>query len=248
MAIRTVIVDNEPAIVQGLKQMLNRLCPQIKIIGTAFDLAQAKYLLTIKPVDLVFLDVKLGDGNSFTLLDQLDSVDFQVIFITAYDQFAVNAFRCSALDYLVKPIDEEDLLRSVSKAEKAIYASNLQLRLQNLIYQQQNNDAGKTIVLNTAEAHHVVHIKDIVLCEANGNYTLFHLANVPNILMSQTLKNYELLLSQYNFFRCHQSYLVNLNAIIRFEKKDGGSLVLENGASIPVSNRKKDRLLELLEG
>ena len=247
MPIRTVIVDNEPAIVEGLKQMLAKLCPQIKVIDTAFGVSEARHILSITPVDLVFLDVKLGDGNSFTLLQQLDPVDFQVIFITAFDRYAVNAFKHSALDYLVKPIDEDDLIRSIKKAEKAIYSENLQFRLQKLLRDQQIDYNEKTIVLKTLETHHVVHIKDIMVCEAKGNYTVFHISNLPDVLISQTLKTYEDLLSEYNFFRCHQSYLVNMNLVIRYDKKDGGFLVLRNGDSIPVSNRKKEQLFKILD-
>ena len=246
MSIRTVIVDNEPAIIEGLKQMLAKSCPQVKVIDTAFGISEARHILSIKPVDLVFLDVKLGDGDSFTLLQQLNPVDFLVIFITAYDRYAVNAFRHSALDYLVKPIDEDDLIKSIRKAEKALYSESLRFRLQRLMRSQIDYNE-KTILLKTLETHHVVHIKDIMVCEAKGNYTVFHIRNLPDVLMSQTLKTYEDLLSEDNFFRCHQSYLVNMNLVIRYDKKDGGFLVLQNGDSIPVSNRKKDQLFRLLD-
>jgi two-component system LytT family response regulator len=246
MSIRTVIIDDEVAIVEGLLQMLSRECPQIKVVATATDAQQAKQLLRSKPIDLVFLDVKLGDGNSFQLLKELSPFDFQVIFITAYDQYAVEAFRFSALDFLLKPIDPDELKSSVAKAEKVFYTESLQLRLRNLMYNQQRNGKDRTIVIRTFESYHVVRISDIIQCEAKGNYTLFHLKSSSNILVSQTLKKYDQLLANFHFFRCHQSHLVNMDAVIRFDKRDGGALVLENNQSIPVSSRRKEQLFGIL--
>jgi two-component system LytT family response regulator len=246
MSIRTVIIDDEMAIVEGLLQMLIKECPQVKVVATATDAIQAKQLLRSKPIDLVFLDVKLGDGNSFHILKEFQPLDFQVIFITAYDQYAVDAFRFSALDFLLKPIDPDDLKRSIAKAEKVFYAESLQLRLQNLMYNQQRNGKDQNIVLKTFEAYHVVRIRDIIQCEAKGNYTLFHLKNTSNILISQTLKKYDQLLTEFNFFRCHQSHLVNMDVVIRFDRRDGGALVLENNQSIPVSSRRKEQLFGIL--
>ena len=136
MSIRTIIIDDEIAIVEGLLQMLSQECPRIKVVATATDAQQAKQLLRSKPIDLVFLDVKLGDGNSFQLLKELSPFDYQVIFITAYDQYAVEAFRFSALDFLLKPIDPDELKSSVVKAEKVFYTESLQLRLRNMMYNQ----------------------------------------------------------------------------------------------------------------
>ena len=246
MSIRTIIIDDEIAIVEGLLQMLSQECPQIKVVATATDAQQAKQLLRSKPIDLVFLDVKLGDGNSFQLLKELSPFDYQVIFITAYDQYAVEAFRFSALDFLLKPIDPDELKSSVVKAEKVFYTESLQLRLRNMMYNQQRNGKDRTIVIRTFESYHVVRIRDIIQCEAKGNYTLFHLKNSSNILVSQTLKKYDQLLANFHFFRCHQSHLVNMDAIIRFDKRDGGALVLENNQSIPVSSRRKEQLFGIL--
>jgi len=243
MSIRTAIVDDELHIIEGLSKMLIDKCPQIEITGNASSLTEGKELLRSKPIDLLFLDIKIGCGNGFQLLKDLDPVDFQIIFITAYDEYALEAFRFSAIDYLLKPIDPENLVQSVNKAEKALYSDNVQTRLQHLLLNYQNQNGNKTIVLNTQEACYVVKIKDIVQCEAKGNYTLFHLKDEPNILVSKTLKKFDQILSKFNFFRCHQSHLVNMNAIKKFDKRDGGSLVLTNNNQIPVSIRRKEQLL-----
>jgi two-component system LytT family response regulator len=246
MLIRTVIIDDEKSIIEGLAKMLKYQCPQVKVIATASDSMGAQEILRSKAVDLVFLDIKLGNVNSFHLLDKLQPIDFQVIFITAYDKYAIDAFKYSAVDYLMKPIDPDDLLRSVNKVEKSFYMENLQLKLKSLLYNQQNTGNTQTIVLKTFESYHVVHISDIVQCEAQGNYTLFHLKDDSRILVSQTLKKYDLLLSKFNFFRCHQSHLVNMDAIVRFDRRDGGTLVLKNQQQIPVSTRRKEHLFEIL--
>ena len=246
MSIRTVIIDDEKPIINGLVRMLKQHCAQVKIIATASDSQQAKEILRSKAVDLVFLDIKLGKLNSFHLLKELQPFEFRVIFITAYDKYAIEAFRFSAVDYLMKPIDPDELMRSVNKVEKSFYLENLQLKLKSLLYNQQRMGKTQTIVLKTLESYHVVRIADIMQCEAQGNYTLFHLSNKSNILVSQTLKKYDLLLSKFNFFRCHQSHLVNMDAIVRFDKRDGGALVLENQQHIPVSTRRKEQLFEIL--
>lgn len=245
-AIRTVIIDDEKPIIEGLIKLLNYHCPQVKVIATATNSRVASEILRSKPVDLVFLDIKLGNANSFLLLKELQPVEFQVIFITAYDRYAIEAFRYSAVDYLMKPIDPDELIRSVNKVERSFYLENLQLKLKSLLYNQHNTGNNQTIVLRTLESYHVVRISDILRCEAQGNYTLFHLKDESSILVSQTLKKYDLLLSKFSFFRCHQSHLVNMNAISRFDKRDGGALVLINQHQIPVSTRKKEQLFEIL--
>jgi two-component system LytT family response regulator len=137
-------------------------------------------------------------------------------------------------------------VKSVEKADKAFYLESLQLKLKSLINNQQNPGINQTIVLRTLESYHVVRIGEIIQCEAKGNYTIFHIRNKPNILVSKTLKKYDLILSRFNFFRCHQSHLVNMEAVIRFDKKDGGALVLENNCQVPVSARRKEQLFGIL--
>ena len=247
MIIRALIVDDELAILRLLKNMLAKECPQVHVVATATNEKSARQILTTNSIDLVFLDVKLGSSNGFRLLESLDYIDFHIIFITAFDEYAVNAFRFCALDFLVKPIDPDKLIESVKRAEEAMYKESLQLRIQSLLKNQASNHKSKTIVLKTLEAFHVVKVSDIVECQAKGNYTIFHLNEKPDIITSQTLKTYDQLLSEYGFFRCHQSHLVNLDYITKYDKRQGGSLVLSNNTSVPVSPRKKERLFEMLE-
>lgn len=247
MVIRTLIVDDEVAIIRLLRNMLAKECPQVQVVATATDENSARQILATNSIDLVFLDVKLGSGNGIRLLESLDYIDFHIIFITAFDEYAVTAFRFSALDFLVKPIDTEKLKESVNRAEIAVYKESLQLRIQSLLKNQITNHRNKTIVLKTLEAFHVVKVCDIVECQAKGNYTVFHINGQSNIITSHTLKIYDQLLSEYGFFRCHQSHLINLDCITKYDKRQGGSLILSNARSVPVSPKKKERLFELLE-
>ncbi len=247
MKIRTLIVDDEPAIIELLKNMLSEDCPQVTVVATASNTSQARRVVNSRPIDLVLLDVKLGSNNGFNFLRSLEFIDFQVIFITAFNEYAVEAFRFSALDFLLKPIDPDQLIESIKKVERVLYKDSLQFRINHLLNNTTKNNHDKTIVLKTAEALHIVKIRDIIECEAQGNYTIFHFSESPNIITSQTLKKYDLILSDYGFFRCHQSHLVNISCISRYDKRQGGALIMCNDVSIPVSPKRKEQLFHLLD-
>jgi two-component system LytT family response regulator len=194
----------------------------------------------------VLLDIKMDDGTGFDLLKQIEPVDFKVIFVTAYDQYAIHAIKFSALDYLLKPVDPDDLIQAVEKAEKLL-VQELNQQLGVLADNMQTQDRlKKKIILKTFDNIHLVKVSDIVYCESDDNYTRFHLEN-KSILVSTTLKEYEEMLGEYGFFRAHRSYLVNLGHIETFEKADGGAIILTNDKKVPVSSRKKEQLLDLLE-
>jgi two-component system LytT family response regulator len=170
-----------------------------------------------------------------------------VIFITAHDAYAIKAFRFAAIDYLLKPLDADELLKAINRAQKQIGKSrSLETQLEVLKKHQNVSDIDK-IVLNDADNIHLVPIEDILRCESSANYTLFHLRNKEKILVSRPLKEYDLLLSDKYFFRTHQSHLINLKHFSRYEKRDGGAAVLSNGDRVPVSTRKKDDLIQALK-
>ncbi len=244
--IRAVIVDDELSVIEGLKAMLASYCPKVSMVGHAQTISQAKQLLISKPIDLLFLDIKLGRSNGFQLLKDFTPLEFQVIFITAHNQYAVEAFRFSALDYLLKPIDPDELIESIRRTRQAIYHETLHLQLQNLLHHQNNPRQDKTIVLKTSEAVYIVKIREIVYCQAQGNYTVFHLVAGKPIIVSHTLKRYHQLLEDHGFYRCHQSFLINLDFLKMLDKRDGGSLRLVNDETIPVSAKKKEQLFKLL--
>ncbi len=244
---RVLIIDNEAELRDGLKKMIQMYCPQIIDIYEAEGVSTGLDAINNYNPDIVFLDMEMGDGTGIDLLNQLRTYQFQLIIITAYDKYAVDAFKFSAIDFLLKPIDPEDLIDGVSKAQKNIQNVDLQKQLQ-ILYEgmgsMRTNE--KKIVLKDNESIHFIRIQDIIRCEADSSYTKFFITNSNPILISKSLKEYDDILTDYGFIRCHHSHLVNTSKILRFDKIDGGSLILDNKEIIPVSHRKKDQVLAFL--
>ncbi|MBM3419178.1 MAG: response regulator transcription factor, partial [Bacteroidetes bacterium] len=196
--------------------------------------------------DLVFLDIQMSDGNGFDVLKSVNKIDFEVIFVTAFQEYAIQAIKFSALDYILKPIDAEELKLSLSKALSKINENSNDPVFQALQHNIQPQNKRK-LVLKTQESNYVVDIEDIVRCESDKNYTFFYLQTGKKILVSRTLKEFDILLSPFDFFRVQQSHLINLNFVDRYDKHDGGSVIMKDGASIPLSPVKKDQFFKVLE-
>jgi len=183
--------------------------------------------------------------NAFNLLEEIGTINFKIIFITAYSDYAVQAFKFSALDYILKPVVSSELLQSLEKVTKTIELEEIQLKLKNLLLNINNQPTKKKLILKSADSIISVDIADIYFCESEGgSYTRFHLAEKKKILVSKALKEYDNLLSSFNFFRIHKSYLVNLDKIVKYNKQDGGYVILANQDEIPVSVRKRELFLE----
>jgi len=243
--LRCIIIDDETPMRKSLESMLKTSCPNIKLIAEADGVGNGVEVIKKYQPDLVFLDIKMGDGTGFDLLKQFDPVDFKVIFITAFDQYAVKAFRFSALDYLLKPVDVDDLVEAVNRTE-SLFVNELNTQLDALRENLRTGDgSGKKIILRTLDSIHLISTHDIFYCESDGSYTTFYLLNGNKIQVSTRLKEYDDLLSEFGFFRVHKSYLINLTHISRFDKSEGGYIVLTNDSKVPVSSRKRDRILEL---
>jgi two-component system LytT family response regulator len=245
--LRTLIVDDEEHMRQTLEKMVDRFCPNVKILGEANGVASGVKAIRKHHPDLVLLDIKMKDGTGFDLLNQLQPVDFKVIFITAYDNYAIKAFRFSAIDYLLKPVDPDELVEAIRKAENTVqhdFNTQLQTLEENM---ETKDDSGKKIILKTLDNIYLVKIKDINYCESESSYTAIYLQNGKRILVSNTLKDYDDMLKDYGFYRVHKSFLVNVRNIERFEKAEGGFVVLENECKVPVASRKRDELLEMFE-
>jgi two-component system, LytTR family, response regulator len=246
--IKALIIDDEKKARETIRNMVNLYCSNLEIVGEAEEIKTAEQLIgSLKP-DLVFLDIKMPNGSGFDLLTRLGNVDFRVIFITAYAEYAIKAFKFSAIDYILKPINPDELIASVNKVQTLAEKESLNERLEAFI----SNMAGisrdiKKIVLKTSDSIHVINVRDIIRCEADGNYTCFYLINDKKILVSNTLKEYDEMLAPYRFFRTHQSHLVNIDHIERYEKKSGGFLVMKDRSEVPVSVRKKEVLLSFLD-
>lgn len=245
--LRTLIIDDEPHMRQTLEKLLKLHCPSVKVVDQADCVASGFVAIHKHRPDLVLLDIKMDDGTGFDLLKLAEPIDFKVIFITAYEQYAVEAFRYSALDYLLKPIIPANLTEAVKKAEE-MRIKDLEIQLGNLRYNMAAEDTHKRkLVLKTLESIHVVTPDEVLFCESDGNYTLFCLSDGRKILVSKTLREFEEFLKHAGFFRVHKSYLVNLSRIIRLDKSEGGFLIMSNGDKIPVGASRKEELMELFE-
>jgi two-component system LytT family response regulator len=246
--IRTIIIDDEIKARETIQNMITTYCDDIKVIGTAGSVAEGHKLLSRTDADLVFLDIKMGDGTGFDLLRKLKEVNFFLIFITAFEEFAIRAIKFSALDYILKPLDPDELINAVDKARNAIARENVSIRLEALY---DNLDAlsnkSKKIVLKTTGSVHIVSIVDIIRCESEKNYTHFFTADGEQITVSKTLKEFSEMLIEHGFYRVHQSHLVNLMHVKRYDKAEGGSLVMDDDSVVPVSYRKKDDLMKIFK-
>jgi two-component system LytT family response regulator len=225
--------------------MLSLFCPNVQIIGEAKDVKTGVELLQIVKPDIVFLDIQMPDGNGFDLLRKLSNTNFHLIFTTAYDQYALRAIKFNALDYLLKPIDVEELKTAVAKALKLQKPKNEEVN--NLLSNLNKNPEEHKIVLSTSEGMHIIKVKSIIRCQADDYYTNFYLDDGRRIMISKTLKESEELLNGHNFIRPHRSHLVNMAYIKRYVKSDGGYIILSDGTKVPVSRRKKEVIINYLQ-
>jgi two-component system, LytTR family, response regulator len=243
--IKAILVDDSADARQALRADLNRWCPQVQIAGEAGSMNEGLQLLRSTTCDVVFLDIQLGDGDGFQLLEQLGTTSAQIIFTTGLDNFGIRAIKFSALDYLLKPVDPDELVAAVQKLEtrKPPAAENIKLFTEQFRQPAQNL---RRIALNSADRVHVVHISDIIRCESDRNYTTFYLKDAKPIVVTRTLKEYEDMLEPSGFVRVHHSHLINLEHLKTFMKNDGGYAVMTDGSNVPVSVRKKEDLLKAL--
>lgn len=241
-----IIVEDMPEAVQLLMSDIQTSCHDIKVIGTASSVINAAKLLRQQMPDIIFLDISLGDGTGFDLLEIFPDLKAHVIFITAHEEYALRAFRYSATDYLLKPIDADLLQKAVEKVKHQKYSMSPSIEILKETINNPNHLPTR-ISLSTLEKIHIVTIADIVRCESDGNNTWFILNGGEKVYVTKTLKYFEDLLSQHQFFRVHQSHLVNFNYLLEFSKRDGGLLRLKNGHEIPVSVRKKPEIMLMLD-
>jgi two-component system, LytTR family, response regulator len=239
------VIDDSPDARFTLITFLRKHLPQAAIEeadGVQNGLALIK---RIKP-EIVFLDVMMGDGNGFDLLSRIASPDFKVVFVSGYDSFAVRAFKFSAVDYLVKPVMESELIETLGRLSKAMSQQSFNLMLSALQLNSDQSKKKKQLVLRDAEAVYAVDVTDIIRCQSSDNYTTFYFSNQAPVMISRSLKEFEELLEDYDFFRVHQSHLINLNYLQKFQRKEGGFAILKDGTEIPVASRKRDGLIEKL--
>lgn len=249
--ITALLIDDDSNLRNGMKSLLARYAPEIRIIGEADSVETGVPMLLQNPPQVLFLDIHLGDGSGFDLLEEVNKkgkLNSQIVFITAHEQYAVKAFRFSALDFLLKPVDPEELQKVIGKLKEVIdkndNVAHIDLLLENI---RKKVDNFKRIALSNSDGIHLFEVSDIIRCESEDNYTKFYIKNSKPILISKTLKEYEELLTEHGFERIHQSHLINLAYLKSYIKKDGGYVVMADNSNLPISQRKKERLQELLK-
>lgn len=242
---KVIIIDDEPKSRETLKNLLQEYCSDVSIEGMADSVDEAVGLITKLKPDLIFLDIEMQTATGFDLLKRLEKHDFEVIFITAYEQYALKAIKFSALDYLLKPIDINELKQAIDKYKRRVIASENK-KITQLLQNIQSN-APKRITLSTSEGLLFIDIDKIIRCEAQGAYTLFHIKDSRKIMVSKNLKEYQNLLTEHGFFRLHNSHLINIKEVHQFIKSDGGIVVLKDGSKVAISANKKEEFLELMK-
>lgn len=245
--LRALIIDDIDTIRAKNTALIKQHCPNVTIIGEANGVESGVALIKQVLPDLIFLDIEMLDGTGFDLLQRFKTINFKVIFITGLEDFAIRAFRFSAIDYLLKPLDPNDLIEAVKKAEKALDNDVFNLKFSNLFANIDRPKDLQKIILKTAEKLYSVNVQDIVRCESEKNYTTFYLLDGKKLLVSTTLKDYETLLIPNDFFRCHQSHLINMMYFDHFVKSEGGYIVLKDKTQVPLAVRKKEEFLIMLD-
>lgn len=242
------IIEDERHTRETIVSIVEQYVSNATVCGTAENAQEAYKLLSTEQINIALCDINIGEQTIFDVLEKLDSIDFKLIFITAHEDYALKAIKLSAIDYLVKPLDPLELIEALKKAITTIDKDNDQIKHKVLVNNlKKPSNETERIVLKTTESIYVVNTVDIVHIKADGSYCTFHLSDGRKILVSKLIKEYDELLSDQGFLRVHQSSLVNIAAIDRYEKIDGGYLVMKNGDDVSVSVRKKEHLLSILQ-
>jgi two-component system LytT family response regulator len=247
MNIRSIIIDDEPNNIENLQILLNQYCREIDVVTTAFNANSGIEAIQAYQPDLVFLDIQMPGGSGFDLLKGFANINFEIIFITAYDQYGIQAIKFSALDYLLKPININELKLAIEKARQKIISKQKDYNIVNLLeYIKSGNKEVPKIALPTLQEIMYVRVDSIIRCEASNNYTLFYLQNGEKVLVCKTLKEFVELLTPHNFIRTHQSHLVNLHFVKSLLREDGGTLFLTDQTKVPISRQNRDMVKEKL--
>jgi len=240
--IRAIIIDDEQESRNTVINILNNFCKNIQVVAQAENVKAGIEIIEKENPDVVFLDIQMPDGTGFDLLEELVEVNFQVIFVTAYDQYALKAIKFSALDYLLKPVNPQHLIDAVEKLKKP--ETDFGLISKQISTLLRNKNGFERITLPTFDGLRFIILKDIIRCEADNNYTNFYLNSGEKVLVTKTLKEYDESLSGEDFIRVHQSHLVNSKYIDRYIKGDGGTIIMTDGSQVEVSRRRKEEFLK----
>jgi two-component system LytT family response regulator len=240
---KAVIIDDESKARNALNNLIEKHCSNIAVVAEADCVKAGVDIIKEYSPDIVFLDVQMPDGTGFDLLEQLDEIDFKIIFASAYDKFAIQAFRFSAIDYLLKPVEPEMLIEACSKLTGDSKISEINKKLEVLL---NNRNSFEKIALPTLDGINFVKIKEIIRCESDNNYTNIFINDGKKYFVSRTLKEFDEMLTHFNFFRIHKSHLINLNYLQKYNKGEGGYVIMEDGSELEVSRRRKEDFIRVL--
>lgn len=245
--IKAVLIDDEKNAREVLEWQLRNYCPAIHIAAICATADEGIAAIKMHEPQLLFLDIEMPHKNGFEVLQAFPQPSFDVIFTTAYNQFALKAFKFAALDYLLKPIDAEDLVAAVQRYEKKTAHHHLQQQLDILVQQfKQPKALPRKLSFATSDAIYFINPATIIYCESNSNYTTLYFTDKSKLVVTKTLKEVEELLAGYNFCRVHHSYIINLAEVKRYVKQDGGSIEMTDGAQLPISRQRKDEVMQVL--
>ncbi|MEX2596106.1 MAG: LytTR family DNA-binding domain-containing protein [Salibacteraceae bacterium] len=247
--IKALIVDDEELARKNMAFMLKDHCSNVEVIGEASNVREAKKLINENNLDLLFLDIEMPNGSGFDLLESIEgsSIDFKIVFVTAYHEYALKAFKFSAVDYLLKPITPEDLLAAVDKVNPGKDHEPRE-KIENLINNiSKRGESIDKLALPSMEGLQFVELDEIIYCESQDNYTKFFLTDGRRIMVSKTIKHFEEMLDSERFFRVHRSNIINLKYIDKYVKGEGGYVVMKQGNRIPVSRRRKESFVQLFQ-
>lgn len=245
--IKAIIVDDEANNRAYIKSLIDSYHPEVEVVAMCESAAEGRQAVLNHAVDLLFLDIEMPGGNGFTLLEGLNSIHFELIFITAYDNYAIRAIKFSALDYILKPVNTDEFNQAVEKAIERIENRKGTPDIQRLINNLNKKDANRRLALALSDKIEFVEVADIIRCEADGSYTVFYLRNKQKLLVSKLLKEYDELLTPLGFIRTHNSHLVNPDEIKSYIKTDGGYLLMKDGSTVSISRQRKDYVMRLLQ-
>ena len=243
---RAIIIDDVDAIRQKNSDVILENCPGIVIVAEADSVASGVEAIRKLQPDLVFLDVEMADGTGFDLLNELQPIQFKVIFITGFQEFAIQAFRFSAIDFLLKPIDPDELVEAVAKVSEALNQEIFELKLSTLFSNIRQPEKLQKLVLKTSQKVYPIMVSDIIRCEGHKNSTTFYLINGEQMSVTTALKEYELMLVPLQFFRPHRSHLINMQYFDHYTKKDG-FIIMKDKSAVPLATRKREDFFELLD-
>lgn len=244
--LRTVIIDDDPHTCETLANIIPSYCPNVAVVARAGDVKSGVAAIKEHEPDLVLLDIKMPDGSGFDLIRHFDRPDFKIIIISGYMEYAIKGYKYGVIDYILKPVDLEELTLAINKADDIIRFEE-RLRFKALEENIRMLNRTRKIMLRTMEHIHLVNIDDIIRIAADGNYCTFFTGDGRKVLVSRPIREYEELLIDKGFYRVHKTHLINISKVSYFDKTEGGDVVMTDGAKVPVSSRKKEELLALLE-